>query len=104
MEIRAGMEALITIKSKRSFIRARTDRIFRSRSKTSQYSRATTQEPLIVNQNRSNNRKPPKKYEQPATIRGFGRNEQARNSAKWHTPRRNEMKKPSYDPYGAIDV
>ena len=77
---------------------------FRSRPKTSQYSRATPQEPLIVNQNRSNNRKPPKKYNQPATIRGFGRDDQARNSAKWHTPRRNEMKKPSYDPYGAIDV
>lgn len=60
-----------------------------------------------MNQNRSNNRKPAKKSETPSTIRGFGRNEQARNSAKWHTPRRNEMqkmKKPSYDPYGAIDV
>lgn len=54
-------------------------------------------EPLIVSSKK-------KQYDRPNTIRGFDRHQQQRNSAKWHTPRRQDMQRPNYDPYGAIDV
>ena len=65
-------------------------------------------EPLIVGKKVVSQKEPkstkttkPKKVN---TIRGFTRAEQHRNSAKWHTPRRQDMNKPNFDPYGAIDV
>jgi len=72
------------------------------------YRQPPSTEPLIVGK-KVNSQKEPKmtkttKPKKVNTIRGFTRAEQHRNSAKWHTPRRQDMNKPNFDPYGAIDV
>ena len=84
--------------------------INRTKSIVNPYSQPKQPKPSSRSKARPNPRSEPlivakkKQYDRPNTIRGFDRQEQQRNSAKWHTPRRQDMKRPNYDPYGAIDV